>query len=83
VRAVTAGILACNPGVTKGNEDRKGAEKSLFSLLPSVLALAALIQGFFSPQAIAFSVQFTLRCRCTGALLARTRLWPRKLLSPT
>jgi hypothetical protein len=47
------------------SEDREGAEKSSFSLLPSVLALAALIQGFFSSQAIAFSVQFTLRCRCT------------------
>jgi hypothetical protein len=52
---VAAGVLACNSGVTKGNEDREAAEKSLFSLLPSVLALAALIQGFFSSQAIAFS----------------------------
>ena len=48
---------------------------------PSVLA--ALIQGLFSPQAIAFSVQFTLRCRRARALFARTRLCPRKLLSPT
>ena len=45
--------------------------------------LAALIQGFFSSKAIAFSAQFTLRCRCTGALLAWTRLCPCKLLSPT
>jgi hypothetical protein len=41
--------------LTKGNEGREAAEKSLFSLLPSVLALAALIQGFFSSQAISFS----------------------------
>src|SRR6267143_6946771 len=44
--------------------------------------LAALIEGFFSSQAIAFSVEFTLRCRRTRALLARTRLCPRKPLSP-
>ncbi len=48
-----------------------------------LMILATLIQGFFSSKAIAFSAQFTLRCRCTGALLARTRLCPRKLLSPT
>jgi hypothetical protein len=44
---------------------------------------AALIQGFFSPQAIAFPIQFTLRSRCAGTLLVRPRFRPRKPLSPT
>ena len=48
-----------------------------------VTALPALIQGFFSSHAIAFSIQFTLRSRCTGTLLAPTRLRSRKPLSPT
>src|ERR1043166_7942841 len=49
----------------------------------SSLRLSSLIQGFFGPQVIAFSAQFTLRCRCAGALFARPRLGPRKLLPLT
>ncbi len=53
------------------------------STLNRLMILAALIESLFGAQVIAFSAQFALRCRCTGALLARTRLCPRKLLSPT
>jgi hypothetical protein len=55
IGSVTAGVLACNSDVTKGNEDREGAEKSLFSLLPSVLALPALIESLFGAHVISFS----------------------------
>jgi hypothetical protein len=51
--------------------------------LNQLMILPALIQGFFRPQVIAFSIQFTLRRWRTGALLARTRLRTGNPLSPT
>ena len=55
-------------------------------LLPNfyfLLFLAALIESFFSAEIIAFPAEFALRCRRAGALFARTRRCPRKLLSLT
>jgi hypothetical protein len=74
--SVSAAVL------TKQKETKvtKQQKKSLFSLLPSVLALSPLIQGFFGAQIITFSAEFALRRRCAGTLLAGTRLGPRKFL---
>src|SRR5206468_6013460 len=58
-------------------------KKTTHTAVATETVLAALIQCFFSSQAIAFSVQFTPRCRCARTLFAGARLCPRKPLSPT
>jgi len=63
-------LPAQSVGATRGNEDRERAEKFLFSLFPSVLALVALIQGFFSPSYKPFSSSFKIARIKTLAPLA-------------
>ncbi len=72
--------MAAVPAAGAQHSKERGSHGALRSQ-PAVLA--ALIESLFGAQVIAFSAQFTLRCRCAGALLARTRVCPRKLLSPT